>query len=183
MGLVCLDSVGWLRGAHTLRLIALGASAAILAGMAFHPRRSWYSRLTGMTIALALAAIAAWFVPTLHGINLWSAYRQVEALHVLPPGDIAEFQRSAAARRLLVQDFPAFAPEVQDAELAWLRRTVDEAIENADRQLEADPHRALTALQQLKAELAPLEQYSSVRDQLEAARRRAVDACAKAAAG
>jgi hypothetical protein len=183
LGVMCLASVGWLRGAHAPRLIAIAASSGVLAVMAFNHRRSWYSRLTWMTIALALAAIAAWFVPTMHGVNLWSAYRQVEALRALPSGDVVEYQLGAAARRRLVQDFPAFAQDVYAAEQAWLRRTVDEAVENADRQLEADPHRALTALQQLREELVQLELYPSVRNELEAARRRAVDACAKAAAG
>jgi hypothetical protein len=173
--------VGWLRGTHAPRLMALGVSAAVLLGMAMSRRRSWYARLTWMALALALAGITAWFVPTLRGVNLWSAYRQIEALRAVPAGDVAEYQRGAPARRILVQEFPSFAPDVSAAEQSWLRRTVDEAIENADRQLENDPHAALADLHRLNEELARLEHYALVQKELESARRRALQACLKVA--
>lgn len=179
--LLCLDSVGWLRGTHLPRLLALGASAALLVVMAFNRRRSWYTRLTGMATALALAGIAAWFVPTVRGVNLWSAYRQVEALRLLPAGEVAEYQRGAAARRILVEEFPSFTSDVSAAEQAWIRRTVDEAVDSADRRLETEPHIVLADLQRLDAALASLEHYAPLKHELEAARRRAVQACAKAA--
>ncbi|HTU18573.1 MAG TPA: hypothetical protein VMG10_10980 [Gemmataceae bacterium] len=178
---LCLDSVGWCLGTHMPRLMVLGASAGLFAGMAFHhPRRSWQTRLRGMASALALAGIALWFVPTIHGVSLWSAYRQVEKLRILPAGDVAAYQRGAAARRTVVEDFPSFAPDVSAAEQAWVRRTVNEAIENADRQSKNDPHAALAHLQQLEKDLSRLEHYASVRKELESARRRTLEACAKA---
>lgn len=177
LGFLCLDSVGWLRGTHAPRLMALGASAGIFVGMAVNHRRGWHRRLRGMAIALALAGIALWFVPTLRGVNLWSAYRQIEALRGLPAGAVAEYQRGAAARRTLVEEFPSFAANLRAAEQAWLRRTVDEAINKADRQLDNDPDTALAQLHQLDEQLAPLEHYASVRKELEAARRRMVQAC------
>jgi hypothetical protein len=180
--ILCLEGAGWLRDTHVLRFMALGASTTVLVGMVFDSSRSWYRRLTWMGAALALAGIAAWFMPTLHGVNLWSAYRQIEALRALPAGDMAAYQRGAPARRILVEEFPSFAADVAAAEQAWLRRTVDEAIERADRQLEVDPHGALADLHRLSAELTPLEHYTSVRNELDAARRRALQACVKTAA-
>jgi hypothetical protein len=168
-------------GSHMPRAAVLGASAGIFAFMAFFSRRSWYTRLTWMAAALALAGIALWFVPTTHGVNLWSAYRQVEELRVLPAGAVAEYQRGAVARRTVVEDFPSFAADVKSAEQAWFRRTVDEAIENADRKLAKDPDAALTHLQQLAKELSQLEHYGSVQKDLKSARRRAVQACLKGA--
>jgi len=176
---ICLDSMGWLTSPHTPRLITLGASAGLFIGMAFNSRRGWYNRLTWMAGALALAGIAAWFVPTVHGVNLWSAYRQVEALRTLPAGDVAAFQRGAATRRTVAEDFSSFAPDLTAAEQAWLRRTVDEAIECSDHQLETDPHAALADLQRLDAELAQLEGYALVQNELKTARARAVQACVK----
>ncbi|MGH7221919.1 MAG: hypothetical protein ACRELF_01695, partial [Gemmataceae bacterium] len=176
LSMLCLDSVGWLRGTHMPRVMMLGASAGLLCGMAFNRRRDWYSRLNWMAAALALAGIALWFVPTVHGVNLWSAYRQVEALRALPAGDVAEYQRGAPGRRILVQEFPSFVADINAAEQAWLRRTVDDAIESADRRLETDPHAALAALHRLNTELAPLQHYTSVRKELESARARAVQA-------
>jgi hypothetical protein len=174
-----IDSLGWLRGTHLPRLIALGTSAGILAGISLSRRRDWPTRLTWMAIALACAGFAAWFVPTLRGVSLWSAYRQVDELRALPAGAVAEYLRGAPARRTLVEEFPAFAADVNAAEQAWLRRTVDDAIENADRQLQNDPQQSLADLHQLNDDLARLEQYPSVRHEVEAARRRAMQACLK----
>jgi hypothetical protein len=181
LGFLCLDSVSWLCGTHILRLMALGASAGIFVGMAFpHPSRGWSTRLIWITAALALAGMSLWFVPTIHGVNLWSAYRQVENLRSLPAGDVAAYQRGAAARRTLVEEFPSFAADVSAAEKAWLRRTVDEAIENADRRLAKDPDAALVRLHQLNNELSEeLKRDPSVRKDLTSARRRAVQACLK----
>lgn len=181
LAILCLESVGWYRGTHVPRLIVLGVSGGMFAAMSFpHPRRDWYTRLRGMTIALTLAGIALWFMPTINGVNLWSAYRQVEKLRSLPAGNVAEFQRSAAARRTLVEEFPSFASDVSAAEEAWLRRTVDEAIEKSDRHSKSDPHGALAQLQQLDKELLGLPSYASVKKDMESARRRTLQACAKA---
>lgn len=181
LGLWCLGRVGWFSGTHMPRLIALGASAGMFVGMALSRRRNWRTRLTWMTAALAFAGIALWFVPTSHGVNLWSAYRQVKELHALPAGDVAAYQRGAAALRTLVEDFPSFAADVSAAEQTWLRRTVDEAIEKADRKLKNDPNAALIDLHQLDKDLSQLNPYATVRKDLESARRRAVQACVKLA--
>src|SRR5262249_37947059 len=66
-------------------------------------------------------------------------------------------------------------------EHAWSRRTVDAAIENADRLLETEPHKALLGLHRLNAELARLEHYGLVKAELETARKRAVQACLQVA--
>lgn len=176
-----IDSLGWLRGTHLPRLVALGTSAGILAGISLNQRRSWPTRLKWMVIALAFAGFAAWFVPTLRGVSLWSAYQQVDELRALSAGAIAEYQRGVPDRRTLVEEFPVFAGDVNAAEQAWLRRTVDESIENADRQLENDPQQSLADLHQLNNALARLEQYPLVRHELESARRRATQACLKVA--
>jgi hypothetical protein len=179
LGLVCLDSFGWMSGTHMPRLMALGVSAGIFVGMALNNRRDWYTRLTWMAAALALAGLALWFVPTALGVNLWSAYRQVERLRDLPAGDVAAYQRGVSERRILVAEFPSFAGDVSAAEKGWFRRTVDEAIEAADRQLKNDPDAALAHLHQLDQDLSRLEHYATVQKELESARRRAVQACLK----
>jgi hypothetical protein len=180
LALICLDEVGWLCGAHLPRLLGLGLSGGMFVAMSFaSPRRNWYRRLRGMAIALTLAGITLWFIPTVHGVSLWSAYRQVEELRALPAGDIAGYQSRTARCRLLIEEFPSFASDIRAAKQAWLRRTVDEAIENADRQLETDPHAAFAHLHRLNTELARLEHYPSVQKELESARGRAMQACAK----
>jgi hypothetical protein len=178
--LLCLDEVGWLRGTHMPRLIGLGLSGGMFVAMSVpSSRRSWYKRLKGMMIALALAGISLWFVPTVHGVSLWSSYRQIEDLRTLPAGDVAAYQSGAAARKLLVEEFPSFASDLSAAKQAWLRQTVDVAIENADRQLDKDPQAAFAHLHRLNEELARLEHYALVQRELESARGRAMQACAK----
>lgn len=170
--LVGIDSLDWLRGSHLPRLAALGASAGTIAGLALSRRRGWHERLLWMAAALAFAGVAAWFVPTLEGVNLWSGYRQIEELRALPAGDVGAFQRGATERRKLVEAFPAFASDVRSAELAWVRRTVDEGIENADRQMEKDPRAALAALRRLNDEMMRSGHYPAVQAELATAQRR-----------
>jgi len=182
LGFLCpLCLAGLLKGlgeTHYFRVIVTLSAIAVSFWAAW--RRDWFTRLRWIAIGLALAGLSAWFVPTLRGVSLWSAYRRVEELRALPPGDVAEYQRGAAARRTLVEEFPSFAADVSTAEQAWLRRTVDEAVENADRQSKNDPHAALAHLQQLEKDLSRLEHFASVRNELESARRRTLEACAKA---
>src|SRR5581483_9847464 len=81
LGVTCktiFEIVDGLCGTHAPRVIVLGASIGLFLGLVFNRRRNWPTRLSWMTAALALAGIGLWFVPTTHGINLWSAYRQVE---------------------------------------------------------------------------------------------------------
>jgi hypothetical protein len=183
LGILGLVGLGWFGGTHLPRVaIALMAVAAgLTVGVSLVRRRSWYVRLGWMAGGLALAGLAGWFVPTTTGVSLWSAYGQVEELNALPPGDVAGFVRGVPARREVVSEFPTFAEEVAAAEQAWVRRTVDTAIEDADRQIETDPHKALSSLHQLDAQLSRLDPYSLVRTDLEAARRRALQGCLKAA--
>lgn len=178
---LALANLGWVEGTQLTRFWALNICAVLLGGILLFGRQGGRVRLSWMMLVLALAGMALWFVPTIHGVNLWSAYRQIEELNVLPAGDVAAYQRGAAARRTLVEDFPSFAADVKAAEQAWLRRTVDEAIESADRQLAKDPDAALAQLHQLDKELSGLEHYGSVRKELASARRRAVQACLKVA--
>ncbi len=170
----------WMDDTQLTRVAALNVCALLLGGIVLYHRQRGRIGLSWIAIVLAFAGIALWFVPTMHGVNLWSAYRQIEELRALPAGAVAEYQRGAAARRTLMEDFPSFAADVKAAEQAWLRRTVDEAIENADRQLDTDPGAALAHLRQLDKELSSeLKYYASVRKELESAHRRAVQACVK----
>lgn len=185
-----LGSLGWLSVPHLPRSIALCASVWFLAQFALIHRLGWQVRLTCMAAAFALVGWAVWCVPTLHGVSLWTAYRQIEELRVLPAGDVAAYRRGEAARRVLMEEFPNFVPDVRAAEKVWLRRTVDEAIENADRQMKNDPRKAFAdlhqlteELHQLTKELPRLQSYASVREELQTARQRALQACRKAARG
>jgi hypothetical protein len=183
LGVLGLVGLGWLGGTHLPRvfLTLLAVAVGFTIGLWVAHRRGWYARLGWMAAGLALAGIAAWFVPTTGGVNLWSAYRQVDELHALPAGDVAGYVRGVPGRRELVSEFPTFAGDVTAAERAWFRRTVDAAIEDADGQMETNPHKALAALRQLSTELARLEHYALVQGELEAARRRALQTCEKAA--
>lgn len=183
LGTLGLVGLGYLGGTHFPRLgIALLAVAVgFAAGISAARRRGWSVRLGWMAGGLAIAGLAGWFVPTTGGVTLWSAYRQVDELNALPAGDIAAYTGGAGQRKRLVAEFPSFAEDVAAAEKAWVRRSADAAIEEADRLLENDPHRALSGLQQLNDGLSRLEHYSLVQGELEAARKRARLACRKVA--
>jgi len=183
LGVLGLVGLGWLGGTHLPRvfLTLLAVAVGCTIGLWVAHRRGWYTRLGWIAVGLALAGVAGWFVPTTGGVTLWSAYRQMDELSALPASDVPGYVRGAQQRRQLVAEFPTFADDVTSAENAWFRRTVDAAIEDADRQLETDPHKALAALRQLSRELAKLPHYALVQDELEAARRRALQTCEKAA--
>jgi hypothetical protein len=130
-----------------------------------------------MALALAVASLAAWFVPTTSGVSLWSAYQQVDELNRLPAGDLGGFQRGASVRKDVIDAFPSFATDMTAAEQAWMRRTADDLIKQTDRKLTEDPHKALADLHRLTKELESLKGYDLVKKDLEATRGRAVQAC------
>jgi hypothetical protein len=183
LGLLVVLGLSWLGGDHFWRITVTLAAVGVgfIVAFSLPSERGWHVRLGWLTAGLTVAALSAWFVPTLHGVSLWSAYAQVEELRTLPVGDMDEYRRGEPARRMLVEAFPSFASDVSAAELAWVRRTVDEAVENADRQLEVDPYAALSDLHRVNAEMARLDQYVSVRNELQAAEQRATQACVKVA--
>lgn len=181
IGFLLLNGIGWCLGMHGSRSMISEASAAMFVGMAFNSRCSSAKRLRILAIALALAAIALWFLPTLHGVSLWSAYTHVAELRTLPPGDVAAYQRGAATRQRIIEEFPSYRADVIAAEQSWFRRTADEAIESADREAKKDPNAALAHLQQLDKGLAPLPHYDLVRKDLESARRRVLQSCLRIA--
>jgi hypothetical protein len=176
LGLLGLGSLG---GTHLPRVFfaLLPVSIGLTLGISAARRRSWYARMGWIASGLALAGLAGWFVPTTRGVNLWSAYHQVDQLRILPPGDAAGYVRGASTRKVMLSEFPTFAEDVAAAERAWFLRTVDTAIEKADRQMETEPHKALLGLHKLNEELARLEHYGLVKAELEAAHKRAVQAC------
>ncbi|HEY7422669.1 MAG TPA: hypothetical protein VH682_00280 [Gemmataceae bacterium] len=178
LGTLGLLGLGYLGGTHLPRVFTalLAVASGLTLGISVLHRRNWYVRLGWIAGGLALAGLAGWFVPTVRGVSLWSAYRQVDELRALPAGDVTGYVNGAAARKELVSEFPTFAEDVTAAEQAWLRRTTDAAIEDADRKLETDPDKALANLNQLNTELARLEHYALVRKELEAARQRALRA-------
>jgi hypothetical protein len=179
LGIMVLIGMGWLGGTHLPRvavaLLAVGAGFTV--GISVARRQGWSVRLGWMAAGLALAGLSGWFVPTTGGVNLWSAYRQMDELRALPAGDVAGYLRGAAERKQIVAEFPAFAEDVTEAESAWVRRTADAAIEKADRLLETDAHAALGDLVSVNAALSPLEHYPKVRTDMESALRRARQAC------
>jgi hypothetical protein len=183
LAILGLVGLGWFGGTHLPRvaIALLAVATGLTLGVSVARRRSWYIRLGWIAVGLAFAGLAGWFVPTAGGISLWSAYRQVDELNALPAGDVAAFVRGVPDRKEVVAEFPSFAEDIAAAEQAWVRRSVDGGVEDADRQIDIDPAKALTNLHQLNAELSRTEHYALVRGDLEAARRRALQASLKAA--
>jgi hypothetical protein len=179
-GLVVLGLAGLiaLGGTHLprvfLALLSLGAGCLI--GISLRRQRPWYARLGWVASGLAGAALAGWFAPTTSGLSLWGAYQRLAAAEAIPPGNVAAYTQGQAGRRELVREFPTFREAVETAELSWLRRTVDTAIEQADVKLETDPEEASETLQKLTKDLNGLEHFDSFAPELLGARKRAVQA-------
>lgn len=180
-----LAGLAWLGDSHLPRIFftLLAVAAGFTVGISLARRRSWFVRLRWIAGGLALAALAGWFVPTTRGVNLWSAYRQVDELRELPAGAIDAYKIGGPDRRRIGLDFPTFAEDISAAERAWFRRTVDAAIEDADRKLPSDPGKALANLHQLNQDLSHLDpvHYAIVKEDLESAQKRALQVCKKAA--
>lgn len=178
-----LWGLAWLGDSHLPRVFVtlLAAAAGFICGISLARRRTWFVRLGWMAGGLALAALAGWFVPTTRGVNLWSAYQQVDELRALPAGDVSAYKRGGPYRKQVVSEFPTFAEDIAAAERGWLRRTVDAAIEDADRKMPNHPGVALADLHQWSKELSQLDHYGIVKDDLEAAQKRVLEACKIAA--
>lgn len=125
-------------------------------------------RLTWMAAGVGGAVLAWWFVPTYQGPSLWSARREIarqEAeLEALPLGNTTGLQRldRSDARTLLLARFEQFRERIEEARLAWGRRSVDRSV--AD--LEALPARDLAGFRQerdVRQELARLFRVLSSR--------------------
>jgi hypothetical protein len=181
LGALAIVGFSFIGQTHFFRalLTQFALAAGFGMGLSRGSDRPWRVRLGWMAAGLALAGLSAWFVPTVNGVNLWSAYRQVEELRELPAGEVAQFRRGAVERRLVVEDFPTFASDLKAGELAWMRRTVDEAIESADLQIVLDPRAAVSDLRKLIDELNGLNHFDAVRDELQSALKKAEQAAAK----
>ena len=70
--------------------------------------------------------------------------------------------------------FPSLQTRIEEGELAWLGRTVDEVVAQSDDMLEDDPEQATTRLHQATQELERLDHFDVMRDRVLAARRRAL---------
>src|SRR5262249_20090449 len=89
--------------------------------------------------------------------------------------DVARFTASVNAREELVREHPRFKPEVRRAEETWLRRTADQATNQAElMRVKGDLQRAKGRLLELEGSLGRDEAYARVRSQVNDARRRLV---------
>jgi hypothetical protein len=83
--------------------------------------------LVALAVGGVLAALAWWFVPTAQGLSLRSAQQEnvrlVAELRDLPAGATAGYQKNQDQRATLVEQYPEFRPELEEAEKAWVERS------------------------------------------------------------
>jgi formylglycine-generating enzyme required for sulfatase activity len=174
------------RVAAVLLPAALGTSLAL--------RLAGRSRGTRLALAVGgfLLAAAAWeYVPTTTGYSRARAAAAVEALEGLPAGDVEGYSAWRRQRDEVLGAFSELTLRAGAAELAWLNRSLDEAIGAADGRLPDDPRAATARLRRAKEELGAVEGFGAqkgrlreprekaVRAALEAARREALDVVAR----
>jgi hypothetical protein len=114
---------------HFTRVLAALGSLAVGVSLCISPwkKRPRRVRLAWLSGSVVVMVLAWYLVPTTHGWNLWSASREASAqlaeLKGLPPGDAAGFARGWLERESLVEQFPAFKMEIQEAEEQWIEQS------------------------------------------------------------
>jgi hypothetical protein len=176
MVMLWMSSLAYLPSGHGLRVFCtvLSAGAGLITAIVLPRRQRWSTRLKCAAAGMIVATYAWWFVPTSDGPSLWQAHRRVARLEALPAGEITEFTRGKSSRREAAMLFPSLQTRIEEGELAWLGRTVDEVVAQSDDMLEDDPEQATTRLHQATQELERLDHFDVMRDRVLAARRRAL---------
>jgi hypothetical protein len=176
MLVVWLSAPAYLPSGHGFRVFCavLAAGAGIITAVALPRSQTGSARFTSVAMGLAVASCALWFVPTSDGPNLWQARHCVTKLESMPAGDISGFNKGKPNRRDAAMLFPSLRTPIEEAELAWLGRTVDELVAQSDDLLEDDPAQATLKLREATQELRRLDHFETVETRLLAARRRAL---------
>jgi hypothetical protein len=174
LGALCLFTLEGLPAGHGFRLfcVFLAGALGLLLGISLLHRASLATRLSVFGMAALVAGGAWWLIPVADGPSLLEAQFRVATLESLPPGEVSRFLSERAAQRRAVDCFPALRPRLQAAERAWLVRTVDGVVAQAEQLAEEDPGRAGESLAQAGRDFDSLEPDDSIRARLLAARRR-----------
>jgi hypothetical protein len=119
----------WLPDSHLPRIVAtlLPLGLGLIVAVAVARRCRWFVGLAWFGAAVGLAVLAWCFVPTTSGRNLWSARQEasrlVAELEALPACDRQGYAASKGARQALINDFPEFKSDVEQAEDGWANRS------------------------------------------------------------
>lgn len=81
---------------------------------------------------------------------------RLDELRRLQPEQWDRFERTAALRRQLVQYYPDARHPLREAERRWIRRSIDQRLEQAEQLVETDPRALRDACRQLKERLRRL---------------------------
>jgi hypothetical protein len=107
-----------------LVVVALG----LVVGISGARRRHWLIRVFLVVLGFAAAVAACVLVPSLEGLNLWTAWqettRQVSQLNNLPVGDAHGFNQGSELRERLLAQFPFLDQFLQGPIDAWTERSV-----------------------------------------------------------
>jgi hypothetical protein len=119
-------------------------------------RRAWYVHLAWHVIAVALAALAWWFMPTTRGLTYWEARHRLTQLDQVAAGDLAEFLPRHAACQEAADQFPDLAARTTAIRDKWTGDTVEAAVAEAQALLPGDPVGASARLKSVRDDLALL---------------------------
>jgi hypothetical protein len=132
-GLAVLAMVLWMMhpAGHWPRLLTgfVCLAVGLGVGLVLARSRRWRSGLVCAAVGVAAASVGWVFVPTTHGLSLWTAHGEADRLAAelaaLPPTDFHAYDREVEARTRLVQTFPSFQAQIKDAESGWGKRSLD----------------------------------------------------------
>lgn len=144
-------------GGHFWRFAAAAASAwlGFFAGASLLYRSSWLPRVGTIACGVASCVLCYMFLPTSGGLSWWEARNRLVALEKLAPGDLEGFRASGPARAKLLREFPAWKGDLNRAETAWARRTVQAV--NAEAQ-SSDARKAMRRVEEAEKALATSSQ-------------------------
>jgi hypothetical protein len=135
------------------QVVSIVVALAIGLSLGISWARTWHGAVRAAIITLGIAAAVAawWFVPTLAGINRWTAEhetrRLVAELGTIPVGDGVKFAANVDARQKLIDEFPEFAARFEEPSKAWESASLAEWTRKLDEAAPGDIA-AITALRE-----------------------------------
>jgi hypothetical protein len=156
-------------------LLPLGVGLMVALGAARKSRT--LVRLAWILGGMALAVVNWEFVPTGSGVSRWTAGARLRAVETADVHlDPADFQALYREGEKAVVEFPAWRPRLEAAQQHWQDGRVTAAVNEARARAKEDPAAALARLQELEKTLPAQSSLASLRADLAAGKREAVEA-------
>lgn len=165
-------------GSHVTRGLAaavclwLGLLLGLLVLDTLSPARRFLLLAGGVVLA-----VGCWcLVPTTTGVNLVDAQLRLNELRRLEGDDPDRFFATVAARAEILEAFPSWKGEMDQAERAWVRRHVSAELDRIEREEQEDLPQAMKRLRDLRHQVMQTAHNDEDRQRIEAVRQEVLKA-------